>query len=235
MSSTDAIFQLFGTLKRHREIVAQAYLKNNKQISYSIETEAAVNALLKQKLAWHLDEFDGVQLSSKLVTLLDQAVRSERRLQIGDSVGRLWTELGGHLSDYRISQNEHDKELTKLSLQECAHDLIEEINQAVGRYARFIDRGYAFAQSIEVRLQQNERVLKRATELAEMMEACDLTDYQQATGEDPLLRKLFCRYLPQAFERARKEFRRAIGDLQALITKIREEQALSGLIHCFQS
>lgn len=235
MSGSDGIKKLCAVLHRHHELIADAYFSGHRQIPHTENNEKAIAALLQQKVAWHLDELEGVQLSSKLTALLDVAVRAERRLQIGDDVGRLWAELDGHLSDYKISRSNVDHDNTKFCLLECAHDLIEEVNQAILRYARYIDRNFSFAQSIELRLQQNERVLKRAAELIEILEGCDLTDYQKATGDDPVLRKLFCRYMPQSLEKAKKEFRRTVADLQAMLTSIREEQVLSELIHCFQA
>jgi hypothetical protein len=234
MSSYDAIKQLCSTLNRHHEAIADAYLNNQRQIPLNEETEKAIKALTKQKLVWNINEYDGAQLSRKLVSLLDLAVRSNRRLS-SDSIGSLWRELDDHLADYNISRNPTDRENSKTSLQECAYNLIEEIQRAITQYATYIDRNYAFANSIELRLQQNERVLKRAKDLAEIMEGCDLSQYQSGLSAAPELRQVFCRYLPQAFERARKEFRRTISDLQNLITKIREEQGLSNLIRCFQA
>lgn len=234
--SAEAIKKLCAVLARHNEVIGKAYLDTRNVIPLHEEgNDAAITALLAQRLAWHLDEDEGVRLSTKLVALLDQAVRADWQLNSSNSVAIYWRDLNACLQDYNVSSTPADTEMTRRALQECAARLIEEIRSAIGQFGRFIERGYAYAQSSEIRLQQNERTLARAKELVEMMESCDLTDYQRAAGTNQDLRTLFYRHLPKAFEHALKELRRILGDLQTMLTKIREEQTKALLLRTFQN
>lgn len=234
--SAEAIKRLLSGLHRHCDTISDAYLHNQNTIStISDDTDAAVKALLQQRMVWFLDEDEGVRLSSKLVGLLDSAVRSDRQLHGSNNAAVYWRDLGECLADYKKSHSAHDIEMNRSALQECAAKLIEEIGYAISQFGRFIDRGYAYAESAEIRLQQNARTTERAKELVEMMESCDLSDYKRATGSDRVLRALFYRHLPQAIEEALKNLRRILGDLQHLLTKIREELAMAKMLRGLQN
>ena len=233
--SVDAIKKLCAALGRHSEVISEAYLHQRNTISVNDDTDAAVKSLLNLRLAWFLDEEEGVRLSSKLIHLLDQAVRSDRQLHTSNNAAMYWRDLNGCLADYKKSVSPSDIDMNRTALQECAAKLIEEIRFAISQFGRFIERGYAYTQSADIRLQQNERTLAKAQELVEMMESFDLLDYQRATGTDSDLRTLFYRHLPNAFEAALKDLRHVLGGLQNLITKIREEQALASLLRTFEN
>ncbi|MFT5889579.1 MAG: hypothetical protein ACI9BO_002406 [Zhongshania sp.] len=138
------------------------------------------------------------RLASKLIRLLDQAVRADRQMHTSHNVAMYWRDLNGCLADYKKSISPSDIDMNRTALQECAAKLIEEIRFAIDQFGRFIERGYAYAQSADIRLQQNERTLAKAQELVEMMESFDLVDYQRATRTEDNLRALFFRHLPNA-------------------------------------
>lgn len=239
MSSHDAIKRLFAALNRHSDTIAGAYLaKGSKHIPATQENDAAIQALLSHRMAWQLDDADGVQLSSVLTAVLDRVVRSARRLQIKDGVRALWDEMEGHLQDYKkAGRSEQDKEDIRHKLEENAHNLMEEIQEAIRNFGVYISRGYSQPLSLDIRIQQNSRVLARAEELIVMMETFvpALADFQKSLHTDSGLSRIFHRYLPRSFESALKDLRHIVGDLQQLMTKLREEESLSNLVRCFQS
>ena len=234
-SQITAPTQLINVLHRHKNVISDAYLKNGRRIAPGPDTENAVKALLKERLAWHLDEVDGIHLGSKLVGLLDLSIKNQRRVQAGDNIGSLLNELKDALDDYKLSSHEVDKEQTKLDLQECAFKLIEETHLVIKRYALFIERGFSHVKSFELRYKQNKRVLQRAKELNGIFETFDLVEFQKASGADPVLGRIFNRILPREVARASKEFRRALGELQDRLNTIRTEMEISSMLRSVQA
>ncbi len=226
-SSSKALFKI---ALRHSDIIDQAYFDNGGKIVASEEIEPAINLLIKHRLAWRLDDMDGAQLSSSLISLLSRTGSAARRSRGSAEISSLWCQLEELLEDYIIVKTKNrQSEMERLScdMHECTFEIIESIGIKLISFAKYIDQGFSAVSDIELRLLHNKRALKEAEQLNNLLCDCDLNEFTVNTSFDSRLRKLFKISLVKALSSFRKELVRVLHDLRKLVTKLQADSLLA--------
>ena len=95
---------LFKAALRYSDIIDKAYFENGGKIIANEEIESAINVLIKNRLAWRLDDMDGAQLSSSLISLLSRTGSAAKRSRGSAEISSLWCQLEELLEDYIIAK-----------------------------------------------------------------------------------------------------------------------------------
>lgn len=228
---------LFKAALRNYELIDYAYFNTAGKINLTEENKSAVGTLIKYRLAWQFEEMEGVQLSSALLKLLEKTGNASRRIRGSGEIASLFRQLDESLEEYKLVEKKSlDFELERLSneIYECAFEMIESIDAKLTTFAAYIDQGFTAVSDIELRLLHNQRALKEAEQLNDILLGCDLSEFTIHTSSDPTLRKLFKVYLPRSFNVFRKELVRVLHDLRKLVTKLQADSELAKQLISFR-
>ncbi|SIQ99644.1 hypothetical protein [Marinobacterium stanieri] len=217
----------------HRDALLDAYLNHHGAISDSEDNKPVIRALLKHHLAWRLEEDEPVQISSALIPTLSAVTRSYRMTTADLSIAHLWREIQEAIEGYRDAKQRGshiDCETYIGTAYDLGHQLIENLREGVAQFSHHISSGFTYIHDLKLRARENRRVIRRASQLNDVLETFDHASLQQLAGVDPQLRRLLLRALPKALEACGKELVHAIARLTEMLHTITRHQRLSQLI-----
>ncbi len=227
-----------AALYNHRQIVVRAHINDRGTIPNSDDTNAAITALKKHRLAWYHPEDEAAQLNGALSQLLDHSLRNFRRQMASEVISSILENLQNHLVvDYLEAKKrclQEDQERLKTEITECVYDLIDRLTQSVTIFAQYLSSGFTYVSDLELRIRENQRVIRMGEKLNDVLKEFDMEELDHLAGSDEDLRKLLSRTLPRYIELVQTELVNTLHQLTALLNSTREGAKRSRLIGAFE-
>lgn len=227
--------KLFATALKHSAFIDDAYHHQGGRLLETEDSLQAIQALVKYRLAWRLDE-DNVQLSSPVLKLLERFGNSAKRLKGSEAIASLWNQLDYLLQDYDHLNKKNrtsDLERTINDIHECALEIIEALDDQLDQFAKYIDQQFSTVSDLELRIRHNERAIDEAERLNNLLLGCDINDLQ-VPYQDRQLTQIFRGYLPKKLESCRKELVNILHSLRTQITKLQADNRLAKQLIAFK-
>lgn len=227
-----------AALYNHRQVVVGAHINDRGTIRDSEDTNAAITALKKHRLVWYHPEDEAAQLNGALSQMLDHSLRNFRRQMASEVISSILENLQNHLVvDYLETKKRclrQDQERLKTEITECIYDLIDRLTQSVTIFAQYLSSGFTYVTDLELRLRENQRVIRMGEKLNDVLKEFDMEELDQLAGSDEDLRKLLSRTLPRYIELVQTELVNTLHQLTALLNSTREGAKRSRLIGAFE-
>ncbi|MAZ71484.1 MAG: hypothetical protein ABJM39_02320 [Porticoccus sp.] len=234
MATKEQVVAALKTLAKYADLVADAYLSSRGTILNDSETDNPIKALRKHRLVWVDDEEGIVQISSTVSRLLDNSLVHYRRHQANEVVAGIWETITNHLVPQYLSARKRNlfKEVDRFSqdIQEAGMELIQVLDQSTRRFSQYITNDFAYVRDLELRIRENERVIKEAGRLNDLIMSFQYEELNRFGGQDPFLRRLFNRQVPAAIQRCNREITDALHNLRGLLHKMRSDLVQARLI-----
>ncbi|MCP8687144.1 hypothetical protein [Marinobacterium sedimentorum] len=223
-------------LNKHADVLLDAYFDNRSVIKDIPEHENAIRDLMKYRLVWSIDQHDDVRLGRDLKHILDVATSHYRRRSSHAQIADNWEHLIMLVDQFAEARkrNSTDRQNLLEEIEESAAELIENLRGAVSHFAQFVASGFAFTSDIELRIQENHRVLKMAGTLNDLLDTFDPIELYERPGQIRELNRLFIYHLPRAIAHCNRDLVHSIGQLRQMLTKLKENQHISRLIDAFE-
>jgi hypothetical protein len=226
-------------LARHADLILDAHLNQQGSLEKTEDNAYAIKALKSLRLLWQLEDEEQYQLSQVVTQLLDHSLRNYRRHMADEQIHSLWERLNQHLlvQYQHAKRRQLHKDQTRIAkeLQECLYDLIEQLKQATLNFSYYITGGFTYITDLELRLKENERVLSRAHKMNVVLDSFHLDELEQIAGQDPLLRRLLLKHLPEVLSKCREQMVDTLHKLNALLVRLKKNVETSRLIAAFEA
>lgn len=233
MSFREEAEQLIKVLYRHRELIVDAYLNHNDELIPTPENEKAIASLVKNRLAYLLDDPPITRLSTSVTELMESGLRYSRRRGISADTARRLQELKDLVDSYRLANHKcafEDANQLMRKIEDATYQLIEQITSSTRVFFQYINDGFGYYSTLEVRIKENERVIKQASRLNDDLLLFDMMMLQELAGHDASLNKLFLGPLLTAVSKSGTNLVDAIHRLKKMLFKLREQQGRAELV-----
>lgn len=239
MSATEDLERFFSALHRHRALIIETHLQNNGFVNETSDNDKAVSKLIKLGVFWRMDDEHGrVRLSQAVTDILNVARRDELRRHVNVDIGERLNDLEDLVASYRKAKRFgtiEEQDLAYQVMEEQVYGLREALSVTSRHLWKEIESEFAYVTTLELKLQENQRVLEKVKRLNENL---GLLDYQTLSserfaGEDPRLRKLFTGSLVQQISNIREELVDAIYRLDAMLFAFRIQHRQGRIVQAF--
>lgn len=218
--------------------ILKAFLQDNGRIEDIPENDTLIHALSKHRMVWRLDDADSYQIRNVVTRLLDHITESHRRHSAHEHIAGQWVYLQDRFEAYRIAVTNglvEDRRNLEDEIPERILELIEDIRQAATGFNQYVTSEFAYINNLELRIRENDRVLKRAHDLNVLYESFSITEMAQLSIGEPFLEKLLQKHLPDALEKSRKDLGHALFQLRKLLSRLQEEKKMAKLLATFEA
>lgn len=225
-------------LAKYGEAILEAHLTNGNRIPDQDDQQNLIETLEHHRLVWRIGDAEDLQLKRVLVDFLDHITESERRHYASAHVSALWQQLEDLFRQYleskrRVSLTDVDR--LENEIKELLASVIEDIRNSTEAFAGYVTTGFAYVTDIELRIQENKRVIEQAGRLIALFESFRIPELAEQAGNDPFLKRLLLRHLPATLESSQKNLTYTLNNLRQMLVRLREDQRLSRLIGAFES
>lgn len=238
MARQDDAKSALRALANHADAILDAYLNSGGKIEDIPEHETVINTLSRHRLVWRIEETEPYQLRNVVTRLLNHCTETYRRQIASESVAGQWSHLQDLFDQYRTATSRslvEDKQNLEREIQERLMEIIEDIKGATIAFTYYISSGFAYITDLELRIEENRRVIERASQLNSLLESFQLPELARQAGQEPFLKRLLLRHLPAALEHSRKDLNYALDQLRLLLMRLREDQRLNKLVGAFET
>lgn len=238
MARQDDAKSALRALTIHADAILGAYLNDGGRIEDIPEHETIITTLKRHRLIWRLEETEGYQLRNVVTRLLNHCTETYRRQIASENVAGQWSHLQDLFDQYRTATDHNlieDKRNLERDIQERLMEVIEDIKGATATFTFYVSSGFAYITDLQLRIQENRRVIERAAQLNSLLESFQLPELARQAGQEPFLKRLLLRHLPAALEVSRKDLTYALDQLRLLLMRLREDQRLNKLVGAFET
>ncbi|MEQ6886477.1 hypothetical protein [Salicola sp. Rm-C-2C1-2] len=233
MASKDDAKAGLRSLARHADFVIDTYLTTGSGVDETDENAAAIEALRKHRLIWRMDASEPYQLKNPVVRLLDQQTQAHRRQLANENIAQLWSTVTDRFESYRASVQQgafEDRERLEREIRELMHEIIDDISTTTANYLKYIHGGFSYVTNPELRIQENEKVIRQAQRLNDLLGTFRVSDLAEQAGNTPFLKRLLLKHLQAEVEQAQNTLSVALEHLGRMLVQQRESQRLNQMI-----
>ena len=186
-------------------------------------------------LLWQAEESGRHRLSQSMIDLFNVARRDEIRRHVSVDLADRLKSLEESVASYRVARreaSEAEEHRFLLRVEEQVYALRETLVAVSRQLWQEINSEFGYVTTIELKLQENRRVIGRARRLNDNLA---LVDYETLSsdrfaGDNPQLRRLFLGSLAQALAAIRHELVDALHRLEQMLFTFREQQYRTRLV-----
>lgn len=223
-------------LVKHKDLFMKAHLENAGLLDDTVIDSNTVKALLDARLIWQPGADEALRISRELTGLFDRILRDPRRLTLDADIGGVVKNIEDSVNGYKQAfRSGHRDDATHYlgQVERLVDELRSSLLDSSGQLWRKIHSDFGYVSSLDMKIKENETILKQAQRLNDSLEAIKVNEINEISGNDGKLRRCLNRYLLDAVELCRKETVDAIHKLNELLFEFREQQRLNRLIDAF--
>lgn len=228
--------KLLRSLNKYSDLIIDAYHHNHSELLDSHENSIAIDELISLRLAWRPDDSENVRLSGNLIQLLDHGLRNSHRRHVDADIGGRLSSLEGLINNYKAAnarQAYQDASVYWRSIEEQVYDLRETLKNTTRQLWRQIASEFGYVDSLQSKVEENERVLAQTKRLNDGLELVRLDELAQLAGSDNQLRRLLLKVLAKGISLCQQELCDALHRLKELLFNLRQQQYQGHLIKTF--
>jgi len=239
MSASEDLDKFFSALRRHKTLIIETHLENNGFVSETSKNDKAVSELIKLGVFWRMDDEAGrTRLSQAFTDVLNVARRDELRRHVNVDIGERLSDLEDLVASYRKARRFgtiEEQDIAYRIIEEQVYSLREALSSTSRHLWKEIESKFAYVTTLELKLQENQRVIEKVKRLNENLGMLDYRTLssERFAGEDSRLRKLFTSSLIQQISNIREELVDAIYRLDAMLFSFRIQQRQGRIIQAF--
>lgn len=237
MARIDDAQKTLKVLANHSEAILEAHLTRGNRIPETEDSQYLLETLKHHRLILSIGD-EEPQLKKVLVQFLGHITESDRRRWASQHIDKLWEELLELFEQYRQAKAKvalADQERLEDEIKEILAGLIEDIRIATETFSAYLNSGFGYITDLDLRIQENRRVIERAQRLLTLFESFDILELADQAGNDPFLKRLLVKYLPATLEEGRANLAYALNQLRVLMVRLREDQCLNKLVGSFEA
>lgn len=237
MARIDDAQKTLKVLANHSEAILEAHLTRGNRIPETEDSQYLLETLKHHRLILSIGD-EEPQLKKVLVQFLGHITESDRRRWASQHIDKLWEELLELFEQYRQAKAKvalADQERLEDEIKEILAGLIEDIRIATETFSAYLNSGFGYITDLDLRIQENRRVIERAQRLLTLFESFDILELADQAGNDPFLKRLLVKYLPATLEEGRANLAYALNQLRVLMVRLREDQRLNKLVGSFEA
>lgn len=236
MIAREELNKALRLLVKHKELFMKAHLENAGLVDDTVIDSNTVEALLDARLIWQPGADEALRVSRELTGLFDRILRDPRRLTLDADIGGVVKNIEDSVNGYKHASRSGLRDDAAHYLGQVER-LVDELRSSLldssGQLWRKINSDFGYVSSLDMKIKENETVLKQAQRLNDSLEAIKVNEMNELSGNDRQLRLYLNRYLLDAVELCRKETVDAIHKLNELLFEYRKQQRLNRLIDGF--
>lgn len=239
MSASEDLDKFFSALHRHKALIIETHLESNGFVNETSQNDKAVSELIKLGVLWRMDDEAGkARLSQAFTDVLNVARRDELRRHVNVDIGERLSGLEDLVASYRKARRFgtiEEQDLAYRIIEEQVYSLREALSSTSRHLWKEIESEFAYVTTLEVKLQENQRVIEKVKRLNENLGMLDYRTLssERFAGEDSRLRKLFTGSFVQQISNIREELVDAIYRLDAMLFAFRTQQRQGRIIQAF--
>lgn len=232
MARIDDAQKTLRILATHSEAILEAHLTQGNRIPDTPENDHLLKLLKHNRLILSIGDEDP-QLKKVLTQFLGHITESDRRRWASQHIDQIWKELIDLFDQYQDAKKKiaiADQERLEDDIKDMLSGLIEDIRIATDTFTAHINSGFSYVTDLDLRIKENERVIKRAGRLIALFDSFKILDLADHAGNDPFLKRLLLKYLPVTLQDGRQNLTYATNQLRILLVRLREDQRMNKLV-----
>ncbi|MCP4386872.1 MAG: hypothetical protein GY802_01130 [Gammaproteobacteria bacterium] len=238
MSASADLDRLFRAFKRYKDALIAAHLRHNGFVDDTELGERGLRELADLGLLWQAEEDGRYRLSQSVIDLFNVARRDEIRRNVSVDLADRLKSLEESVASYRVARreaSEAEEQQFLLRVEEQVYALREILAAASRQLWQEINSEFGYVTTIELKLQENRRVIDRARRLNDNLALVgyEILSSERFAGDNPQLRRLFLGSLTQALTAIRHELVDALYRLEQMLFTFREQQYRTRLVCAF--
>lgn len=238
MSASTDLERLFRAFARNKDALIAAHLRQDGFVDDAEIGERGMRELADLGLLWRAEEGGRHRLSQSVIDLFNVARRDEIRRHVSVDLADRLKSLEESVTSYRVARregSEAEEHRFLLRVEEQVYSLRETLVAVSRQLWQEINSEFGYVTTIELKLQENRRVIRRAHRLNDNLA---LVDYEtlasdRFAGDNPQLRRLFLGSLAKALAAIRDELVDALHRLEKMLFTFREQQYRTRLVMAF--
>lgn len=235
MSASTDLDRLFRAFARYKDALIAAHIRHDGFVDDAELGQRGLRELADLGLLWQAEESGRHRLSQSMIDLFNVARRDEIRRHVSVDLADRLRSLEESVASYRVARreaSEADEHRFLLRVEEQVYALRESLVAVSRQLWQEINSEFGYVTTIELKLQENRRVIGRARRLNDNLA---LVDYETLSsdrfaGDNPQLRRLFLGSLAQALAAIRHELVDALHRLEQMLFTFREQQYRTRLV-----
>ena len=222
MSASTDLDRLFRAFARYKDALIAAHICHDGFVDDAELGERGLRELADLGLLWQAEESGRHRLSQSMIDLFNVARRDEIRRHVSVDLADRLKSLEESVASYRVARreaSEAEEHRFLLRVEEQVYALRETLVAVSRQLWQEINSEFGYVTTIELKLQENRRVIGRARRLNDNLA---LVDYETLSsdrfaGDNPQLRRLFLGSLAQALAAIRHELVDALHRLEQML------------------
>jgi hypothetical protein len=227
-------------LNRHVEVIDESCYVSRGQIEDTPENEVIIDALQKNRLAYYLDDSEGMQLHSKVRGLLDHVTSRHRFRERHGAFAGLIEDLENSIQSYRQAKGRRysDSERYFDEIRETVMEIMDTLTDTVSMFHHVIGDEFSVVSDIDERIRQTSRCKGEITKLNHVFNQLSVERMHSWVGVDLQLERLLMKVLKAHVDRCIKDLAASNRKLVKMLDKLMKDkgaQRLNTLIDAFHS
>jgi hypothetical protein len=226
-----------SALKNHSDPVSEACINHHGQMEDKDENNAAVQALLKHRLAYPSDTAAGIQIHGKVRGLFNHVSSRVLFRAHHSTFAGLVDELDNSIYMYLHTRKRGgDIQASEIDIQEKVIEISELLTEAVSMFHYIVTDEFSLAPTISERVRQTTRCIKQLEHFNTLFRDLEVENLRTKVGHDIFLERQLMKRLKRIVDANVTSMAEIGRRLNHMLNKfIRDEriQKLNGLIDTF--
>ncbi len=235
MSEIDEIKSGLSALANHAEVIGEAFLHTHGRIANTDQNSGAIKTLRKKNLVHLCSNSDDVALIKSVKEVLGKVISRYKAKDASAEVQYLWDNLMETVLRYHEQvpkATSRDIESLKSEIESLVWELSDSLIQSTADFSYLISDGCRKYESLDLRISENERVLKEASKLNKLIIDFSFSEIDKLARFDPKISE-WMDQLIISIGQCRKDMEHSLTLLNAILNELREDAKHSRLIAKF--
>jgi hypothetical protein len=235
VSEIDEIKSGLSTLSNYASVVGEAFLHTHGQIQNYERNESAIKALRKKNLVHLCSNSDDVTLVKSVKEVIGKVLSRYKTKDASAEVQYLWDCLEEGVQRYHDQlpiAGIRDIESLKAEIEGLVWELSDSLVQSTADFAYLINDGCRKYDSLDLRLRENERILKQANKLNNLIIGFNLDEIDKMARFDAQITRWLGELIIN-IKQCRKDLDHSLTLLNAILNELREDVKYARLISRF--
>jgi hypothetical protein len=236
MARRDEAYSAARALSRYVDVISEACFEHRGTIPETRHNLTAIDALLKRRLAYRIDDDLNAQLSGVVIRFMNHATKNYRLRQSSGAVADLLDSLRFATDHYRSAQKIGHFETQQgyeAEIQELVYETIDLLRALTQQFAYQVHNEFSTIAVLDIRIRENERCLDEIKRLNALFVSLTVNELYQMAGNDVLLERLLLNRLKRTIDTCHQDLVSTAHRLRETLTKLfkdKEGQRLNHLI-----
>lgn len=218
-------------LSKHIEVVDESCYVTAGQIDDTPENESAITALEKNRLAYYVDDNLGVQVHSKVRSLLDHVTSRYRFREKVGAYSSLIEDLEFSIESYKKSKirthTSHEQYFDEI--REIVMEIMDMLTDALSMYHHIVSDEFSVVSDIDERIRQTTRCKDECFKLRTTISHLSVVKIREWVGTDLLLERLLMKVFKAHLDRSLKDLAATNRKLNSMVEKLQRDKAVRRL------